>query len=158
VEQPEVCIYLTLLRDLGETLANLTEIEQQKINAVRQDDLSLLNDCMKQEQVLSLTLRGYEQKRQTILHAQNMDDVPLGSLSAHVPEAYRAEAKQVSESLLRQYQLFNGAFEVAQNTLECNLHQIEKLLHDLGAEPTPASAYHERALDLPPSLRTDFRA
>lgn len=158
MEQTEVCTYLTLLRELGETLANLTEVEQQKINAVRQDDLNALNDCMKQEQVLSLTLRGYEQKRLTLLRAQNMGDVPLGSLSTHVPEAYRADAKQVAESLLHQYALFKGAFEVAQNTLECNLHQIEKQLQNLGAEPASTSVYREGTPDLPTSLRTDFRA
>lgn len=156
MEQTEVSSYLILLRELGETLAKLTEVEHQKITAVRHDDLSLLNDCMKQEQVLTMTLRGYEQKRQTILQAQNVSDVTLRSISAHVPDAYRAEAKQVGETLLRQYQLFKGAFEVAQNTLECNLHQIEKHLQDLGSEP--ASGYQEKTPDLPSSLRTDFRA
>ena len=150
--------YFDLLRDLSETLAQLTTIEQQKTQAVREDDLAKLNECMKQEQVLSLTLRGYEQKRQTLLTALPLHNIPLSRLAAHVPSEQALEAKAVAEALLREYSLFKGSFEVAQNTLECNLHQIEQYLDEAGAAPLAGNGYHERQPELPSSLRTDFRA
>lgn len=153
----EVQSFLSLLRELGNTLAALTEIEQKKTNAVRLDDLAALNECMKQEQVLSLTLRGFEQRRQSILMAWNVGDAPLRALSSHLPDEFRLEAKAVEETLRRQYDLFRGAFEVAQNTLECNLHQIEKHLAELGIDPN-APGYTTVAPELPQNMRTDFRA
>lgn len=158
MQTSEVHDYLALLCELRETLEKLTEIEQKKTIAVRQDDLNLLNECMKQEQVLSLTLRGYEQKRLSTLSAWNLEHLPLSGLSSHVPPEQRLEAKRIAEELLRQYELFKGSMEVAQNTIECNLHQVEKHLNELGAAPTALSGYDGVTPELPSSLRTDFRA
>ena len=149
--------YLVFLRELSNTLEKLTDVEQRKTLAVRQDDLDTLNECMKQEQALSLTLRGYEQKRQDALNTLKLKG-SLRSLAAQAPEKYRTEAKEVAEQLHRQYQLFQGAFEVAQNTLECNLHQIEKTLAELGANNESGSGYEAQNPKLPQPMRTDFRA
>lgn len=154
----EVQDYLSLLCELRQTLEQLTEIEQKKTMAVRQDDLNLLNECMKQEQVLSLTLRGYEQKRLNTLSAWNLEHLPLSGLSSHVPPEHRMEAKRIAEELMRQYALFKGSMEVAQNTIECNLHQVEKHLNEIGASPSTLSGYDTVTSELPSSLRTDFRA
>lgn len=158
MQTSEVQEYLSLLRELGRTLEKLTEIEQEKTHAVRQDDLNTLNHCMKQEQALTLTLRGYEQKRQTILSSWNLEHLPLSGLASHLPSEHRDEAKRVSEDLRRQYELFHGTFEVAQHTLECNLHQIEKHLQELGANPSSGLGYQGESPELPSSFRTDFRA
>lgn len=156
--QLDIVAYLSLLRELTQTLAQLTEIEQIKIRAVREDDLAALNDCMKQEQVLSLSLRGYEQKRQTALVGSSFETLPLRALSDALPEEHRLVAKQVSEDLFRQYEVFRGSFEVAQNTLECNLHQVEKQLSSLGLDQSTNFGYREAGPELPSNLRTDFRA
>lgn len=150
--------YFTFLRELTKTLAHLTEVEQKKTSAVRQDDLDALNECMKQEQALSLTLRGYDQKRQAALAHLNLEGVSLSSLVAHVPEAYRMEAKEVSEELRRQYELLKGVSEVAQTTLECNLHQIELTLAELGKGKETGPLYQGLDPELPQPMRTDFRA
>ena len=150
--------YFAFLGELSKTLGQLTQVEQQKTLAVRQDDLAMLNDCIKQEQAFSLTLRGYEQKRLAALKNLQLEAVPLSRLASTVPEELRDEARAVSEELLRQYELYQGAFEVAQNTLECNLHQIESYLAELGANVNDGPGYHTSEPELPRPLRTDFRA
>lgn len=142
--------YLSLLRDLTKTLGSLTEIAHQKAAAVRHDDLDTLDICMKEEQALSLTLRSYDQKRTAFLQQLGLPGLPLSGLLAHTPGEYYLETKQVVEQLRRQYELFGGAAETARNTLECNLHQIEKFLAessgDKPQDPPP-----------PPRRKTDFR-
>ena len=54
---------LHFLSELQQELDRLTQLQPQKIDAVRAHDLDVLNDCMKQEQAISLSLRGLEQKR-----------------------------------------------------------------------------------------------
>jgi len=150
--------YLTLLRDLKATLSQLTDIEHEKTQAVRNDDLNGLNLCMKQEQALSLSLRGFEQKQQAARVDLGLENVPLRDLAAHAPPPLQAETLQLAQELRLQYQVFHAAFEVAQNTLECNLHQIEKVLTDLGGEPRSTIGYEDPGPSLPQNMRTDFRA
>ena len=51
--------YLKFLNSLAHTLEQLTQVEQEKNTAAAQGDLLGVEECMKREQVLSLTLRGY---------------------------------------------------------------------------------------------------
>lgn len=150
--------YLALLRDLNMTLAQLTQIEREKTQAVRDDDLEGLNRCMKQEQALSMSLRGFEQKQQAVQAALGLERVPLKDLAARAPEALREETRRLAEELHLQYQVFHAAFEVAQNTLECSLHQVEKVLDTLGGPSRDAIGYEDPGPSLPQNLRTDFRA
>ena len=59
--------YLSQLDKLGETLEQLTEVEREKTAAVGRGDLDAVDACMKREQVFSLNLRGFDQKREKLL-------------------------------------------------------------------------------------------
>ncbi|KAF5063118.1 hypothetical protein DSECCO2_298030 [anaerobic digester metagenome] len=150
--------YLAFLRDLGVTLGEITTVEQEKAKFVRMDDLDGLNECMKREQALSMTLRSCDQKRDAMLLLLGLEGVPLRDLLDHAPPEDREETRKTVEQLCRQYALFRSAFEVAQDTLECNLHQIEKVLHMESSDGDMQPGYQETAPQLPPRLRTDFRA
>jgi hypothetical protein len=150
--------YLVFLRDLGTTLDELTEVEQKKENFVRKDDLNGLNECMKREQVLSLTMRSYDKKRDAILEQLGLQGVPLRNLLNYAPAEFREETKKTVEQLCRQYALYRGAFEVARDTLECNLHQVEKILQVENPDAPVQTGYQEEPPQLPSQLRTDFRA
>lgn len=148
--------YLELLRQLSQTIAQLTQVEQEKAEAVLQDDLERLNQCMKQEQVLSLTLRGYDQKREAALAALQLTGVPLSGLATHAPAELQIETQQCVEALLAQYRLFQGVSEVTRDTLECNLHQINQILE--GLDNGKNAGFQGNEPELPRPMRTDFRA
>ncbi|BAL01177.1 hypothetical protein OBV_39780 [Oscillibacter valericigenes Sjm18-20] len=150
--------YLVFLRNLGATLDELTEVEREKECFVRTDDLDGLNECMKREQALTLTLRSYDKKRDEMLLLLGLKDVPLRKLLDYAPAEYREETKKTVEQLSRQYALYRGAFEVARDTLECNLHQIEKILRADDPDAAAQTDYQEPSPQLPTRLRTDFRA
>lgn len=59
--------YLSLLESLGGTLEELTGMEQEKTKAVSKGDLPAVEELMKREQVISLSLRGLEQRRELSL-------------------------------------------------------------------------------------------
>lgn len=119
--------YLSLLESLGGTLEQLTELERNKTIAVGRSDLEALEACMKREQVVSLSLRGLDQKRDKLLAELGLAGVPLRELAEHAPEGMEMETKAAAEKLRQKYELFQSASDVARNTLECNLHAIEKL-------------------------------
>lgn len=144
--------YLSLLEDLSKILEQLSEKAQAKTKAVRRDDLAGLADVLKEEQVLSLSLRSCEQKRLKLLDQLGLAQTRLDDLPGRCPEELRLEAKAVVEQLRRRYEQYNGCAEVARNTLECNLHEIEKILAQENGGVVPSG------LEPPPSLKTDFRA
>ena len=127
--------YFAFMEQLGQTLDRLTELAKEKTAAVRRDDLLAVDECMKQEQALGLSLRTMDKKRETLLAAMGMQDVSLSGLAQHCPEEVRQEAAKAAGTLRDRYELYRSAADVARTTLECNLHQIEKLLADEADAP-----------------------
>ncbi len=119
--------YLKLMGSLTHTLEELTKVEREKNDAASRGDLAGVETCMKKEHVLSLTLRGYDQKRDAMLAALDLRGITLSQLESRCPEELQLETKAVVEELRRQYALFQAASEVARDTLECNLRAIERI-------------------------------
>ena len=127
--------YFAFMGQLGELLDQLTELEKKKAAAVRHDDLLTVDACMKQEQALGLSLRAMDKKRDTLLAGMGMKNVSLSEFAQRCPEEIRKEAQDASEGLRTRYMLYQSASEVARTTLECNLHQIEKMMADEADRP-----------------------
>ena len=118
--------YLKLLGGLGHTLERLTQVEKDNNVAASQGDVAGVQACMKQEQVLSLSLRGYDQKRDNMLAELGLKGVTLNQLEDHSPPEFILETRQAVEELRRRYALFQAASQVTRNTLEVNLREIER--------------------------------
>ena len=143
--------YLKLLRDLTHTLEQLTQVEREKNEAAAAGDVQGVEACMKREQAMSMSLRGYDQKRDVMLAELGLTGVKLSGLADRAPEELRLETKAAVEELRRQYSLFRTASEVARSTLEVNLRAIERLQAQQAGDT--AQAEEERK-----SFQTDFRA
>lgn len=143
--------YLNLMVSLTHTLEELTKVEREKNDAASRGDLAGVEACMKREQVLSLTLRGYDQKRDAMLAALDLRGTTLSQLESRCPEELQLETKGVVEELRRQYSLFQAASEVARDTLEVNLRAIERMQAVQAGDA--AQAAEDRK-----THQTDFRA
>lgn len=138
--------YLSLLDNLGQKLDELTALERTKIQAVGQGDLEALNECMKKEQVVSLSLRGMDQKRAKLMGELNISGIHLRDIVEHAPEDLKRESKETSEILRKKYELFQSASSVARNTLECSMHAIERAQRAQDVQP-----------EAEPGRQSDFR-
>lgn len=150
--------YLELLRSLTGTFTQLTDVAKRKTQAVRMDDLAALNECIKLEQALSLTLRGFEQKQRAALTELSLTDVRLRDLPGAVPPELYTQAKEIVETLQGAYKIYRSASETALSTLECNLHEIEKILAAQSEDVVLDYPAAREPVDLPTALKTDFRA
>ena len=134
------------LDSLCDMLDELTEIQKEKTAAVRADDLTTVNDCMKREQAISLTLRMMDQKREKLLAGLGMEGKTLSALPECCPKERCAEALEIVEDVRNCYAIYHSAANVARSTLELNLHQIERILADMpGGPPEGGSAADIRA-------------
>ena len=151
--------YLGVLRELSGTLDRLTPLAQQKAEAVRGDDLLALDEVLKQEQALGLNLRGLELKRQKLVPQLGLDNVPLSELSQRCPPALADETRKTAAALRESYAVYRGFANVARNSLELNLHQIDKFLEESGVDPKlAAQGYEAPPMEPPQRMKTDFRA
>jgi len=143
--------YLKLMESLTKTLEELTQVERDKNAAASAGDLRGVEDCMKREQVLSLTLRGYDQKRETMLAQLGLRNVTLKELERHSPPDLRMETKAAVELLRSKYALFQAASDAARITLEVNLRAIER-------EQAVRAGDAAEAAETRKTHQTDFRA
>ena len=147
----DVSALLSFLEALSQSLEALTALQQQKLTALRSHDLDWLNDCMKQEQALSLSLRSLEQQR-TALAA----DIPLRELSRLCPPDRQAEITALTEHLRRQREVLKSAQNAAYTQAQKELRAVNRALEEQGISPEIAE--HYQAAGHSGSLRTDFRA
>ena len=150
--------YLDFLTELGALFTQLTDLEREKMTAVQAGDLDQLNSCIRREQALSLSLRGMDRKRETMLEELGMTGVNLRQLPDRCPPQLQARAQAVTEDLHRRYEVLNSSRESARTMLECNLHKLERQLEELGAPQDLEPGYQPAQADLPPGMRTDFHA
>ena len=150
--------YLKLLAHIGTELDHLSELARQKTRAVRQDDLNTLDQILRQEQASTLAFRGLEQKQKALLEITGLSGIPLSSAAEHFPSELRLQARQQIEQLQTKYKLYRSCAEVARNTLECNLHEIEKILASTPQQSGNGSGYQSQSPELPSSMRTNFWA
>ena len=150
--------YLDLLGELSGSLEQLAGLAKEKTAAVRKDDLMALDAVLKQEQAMSLSLRGLEQKRLTLLKGLGMENTSLTELPSNCPPELRNETKQAVEKLRRSYDIYRTAAGVARDTLECNLHELEKLVEQMGGRQAEGVGYAPPSAEPPKNMKTDFRA
>lgn len=131
--------YLKLLDGLGQSMDQLAEIERKKTEAVSRSDLNAVEDYMAREQALSLSLRGFEQRRGAMLAKLGIPSTSLRQLEQYSPQGLELETRQAVEKVRRKYEEFQSAASVARNTLECNLRAIEKLRASQEERPTEAA-------------------
>lgn len=120
--------YLKLLEQLTRTMEQLTDVEQEKTAAVSRGDLGAVDECMKREQTLSLSLRGIDQRRDAMLAKMGLQGTALRDLEDSAPTELLMETKRAAEALRGQYKVFRAASQVARDTLECNLRALEKAM------------------------------
>lgn len=151
--------YLTTLDGLSADLEKLAGLCREQCAAVHRDDLMALNDVMKREQVVGLSVRGKEQKRQKLSLQLGLDGTRLSALPHRVTPALLPRAQETVERLRKSYDSYRDAAEVARTTLEINLHEIEKIIAAQGIDPA-RSADHAAELPVQPpkNMKTDFRA
>lgn len=151
--------YLDVLDGLSRDLDQMADLCREQSDAVRRDDLIGLDGVMKREQVVGLSLRGREQKRQKLALQLGLDGSRLSALPRLVPESLLPRTQESVERLKRSYDSYQDAAQVARHTLEINLHEIEKIIAAHGIDPAENAGYAAEASVQPPSnMKTDFRA
>lgn len=142
--------YLGYLEELSALLEQMTETVERKADAARDSDLVQMDECMKKEQVYSMTLRSMDQKRDKMLAEMGLSGVTLSQLAEHYPPESQNQAAKAAERAMTRYEHYMSASNRARTAMECALRDISRML--------PENQPPEAPEDPPLRMRTDFRA
>ncbi len=143
--------FLKLLGELSDTLDQLAGLARRKVSCTREGDLTELDQCMRREQVITLSLKTLERKRQALLSEMGLSEVPLNHLFEHYPPELRLEARDTVDRLQTQFTRYQSAAAAARSVMERALRDIESMMPE-NAPPLPSPD------EPPPKMRTDLRA
>ena len=118
--------YFARLGKFGEFLDRLSELATAKNVAAQRGDVLTVNECMKEEQSIGLTMRQMDGRREKILAALGLQNAPLSRMPELCPPAQRQAARAAAESLLAKAKVYRAASDAARSTLERSLHNVEK--------------------------------
>lgn len=150
--------YMAVLESVRDSLNKLADLTQEQKESVQNDDLMALNDVLKQEQAIALTLRGLDQKREQLLGEMGLTDIPLSQLAGHFPVELREEMTQITTSLVEESRRYSACAEETRGLLEHTLREIDRTLSGLGVETVVGAGYKPLDEGLPAPMKTDFRA
>lgn len=120
--------YFTLLEKLGEFLDRLSELAKKKNVAAQRGDVLTVDECMKEEQSIGLTMRRMDKQREKLALALGFQDVPLSAMPSRCPPQQRQAARAAAERLLTKVKVYRSAADAARVALESSLHNVEKLI------------------------------
>ena len=133
--------YLSFLADLQKCLDSLTALEQRKLTAIQTADFDALDQCIKEEQAAALDLRGREHKR-------GLPDASLRELPDHCPAEFRRQASEITQDVLRSYQVLASAQNAARTLMESDLRHIQQELDRRQEKRQDTSAARSAQTDL----------
>lgn len=120
---------------LIELLETLIAIEKDKLQAVTSKDFDTLNNCIKNEQVLVLKLKGFDKKREQILSTLGYDGLSYKEIIARLPAEQKEESSKLFTALQQATDEFHTINNSVKTALDVNLHVINTTLSKLGINP-----------------------
>lgn len=142
---------INLIDELTNVLVKLADMQRQVVAAVGEDNLEKLADCMKHEQVLSLTLRNIEQKRLKLQDELGFKEIKLSELPSKVKDAeMQIRIRNTANKLSAQYKIVKSTSETARSILEANLRRVEQTMKKIGVDPSQTQ--------INSGIHTDFHA
>lgn len=149
----------SLLDSVGTAMVRLTELANEKMEAVRKDDLMAINEVINREQAESLNFRGLESRREKLLRELNIPSAALSQLPASCPAPLQEQARECVAQLQERCKVYRQTADSARVILEKELREIDGTLSALGGRPISGPGYQaETESVLPSKMKTDFRA
>lgn len=126
-----------LLDDFSKLFDQLNDLQQEKIQAVHQDDLPALEHCMQREQAISLQIRGMQRQKEKVDEALGLKNIPLRQLSEHLAAADREQLTPTIRRFKESYELYSSAAAASHAILETTLHEIDHALEEVSKTVQP---------------------
>lgn len=120
--------FTAVVEDLVELFEELIEIEQIKIEAVKKNMVTYVEDCMNREQAAVLKLRGLEKKREACQKNMGFEGYTFKQILDSTSGEEHSRLQMLFDTLSHHVSLFQDTNESARAMLEISLHNINKAI------------------------------
>ena len=120
--------FADLIRQFAELFDRLIPLEQEKLDIVKQNQVSALEDIIKREQAEIMTLRGLDQKRERLQKELGFPDMTFSEILERVSGDEKTELQKLFEELGSRVRQFRSITESSKTMMEVNLHAINKMV------------------------------
>ena len=120
--------FAQVIKEMISLFEGFLPLEQEKLKAVQENKLTVLEDCMTKEQAVVLKLRGLEKKRETVQKEMGWEGKTFREILELVPETREREFRQLFEQLSQSISTFQSTNESALDAITVNLRQIEQTI------------------------------
>ena len=120
--------FISLIKELIELFDALIAVEQKKLDSVVNNNISVVEECMKKEQAFVLRLRGLEQQRESIQTAMGMQGMAFREILTKVPQEILDELAPLFQEHSEKVRAFQSVNDNAKDAIQVNLYQIQSVL------------------------------
>ena len=119
------------IKDLIVFFEEMSDVEKEKLKAVTENNILLLEECMNKEQANILRLRGLDKKREQIQSALSFEKLSFKEIIQLLPEENKTEMNALLNELSLAVSLYKKYSENAKTAIEVNLHSIDHILEHM---------------------------
>lgn len=120
--------FAELMKQLIELFDRMIPLEQEKLNVVKQNQVSALEELIKKEQAEIMALRGLDQKREKQQKELGFENMAFREILERLPQEQHEEFQELFDSLGARVKDFQSITESSRAIMEVNLHAINKMV------------------------------
>lgn len=120
--------FIAVIEELILLFQHLIQVEQTKLESIRKNRITYVEDCMNQEQAAIMKLRGLDKRREDCQKKLGFSGYTFQQILAEVNGEQQETLKKLFDSLSQQVRLFQDTNDSAKSMLEINLHLINKAI------------------------------
>lgn len=117
-----------LMKQFIELFDRMIPLEQEKLNVVKQNQVSALEELIKKEQAEIMVLRGLDQKRESQQKELGFENMTFQEILERLPEEQHKEFQGLFDTLGNRVKDFQSITESSKAIMEVNLHAINKMV------------------------------
>lgn len=120
-----------IIREMIKFFAELTELEKTKLQAIVDNNIKSLEECMSKEQVAIMQLRVLEKHRAEIQKDLGVEKLSFREIIDNLEGEVKDEILELYQKLADELTLFNHTADRTKTAIEANLYSIDAILERL---------------------------
>lgn len=121
-----------IIRQTIAAIEQFTEIEQTKLDAAADENLTTLEDCMTKEQAMIMRIKGLEHERIKWQKDNGCEGLTFKEILDKSSPDEKADLKFLYDSLSERLNLFQDVSKSAEQIIKANLYVVNRKLEQQG--------------------------
>lgn len=116
------------MEEYSHTFDVLLDFEQRKFNAVKQKDLDVIDEYLKEEQAYLLQLRGFDKKREVLLKANGYEGYTFRQVINEAAGEEKADLENLYVEIEQKLDRFKKLMQTIDSYIDLQLFSVESAI------------------------------